>query len=116
KTEPRSCHLHRHGRPERRDRAQEIMTTPSASTPKSQASGPRIVITGMGWVTPLGHDLETVWSKMMAGQSGMGKIDRFDAATFPTTFAAQVRNFDFRKFVDEPRIHANAGLNTQFSL
>ena len=45
----------------------------------------RVVITGMGWVTPLGHDLETVWKRLMAADSGMAPVTRFDAATFPTT-------------------------------
>jgi 3-oxoacyl-[acyl-carrier-protein] synthase II len=76
----------------------------------------RIVITGMGWVTPLGHDLDTVWSRMMRGESGVSRIDRFDAGTFPTTFAAQVRNFDLADFVDDPKVHAKAGLNSQFAL
>lgn len=76
----------------------------------------RIVITGMGWVTPLGHDLDTVWNKLISGQSGVSRIDRFDAATFPTTFAAQVRNFDFTQYVDDPSIHAHAGLNIQYAL
>ncbi len=37
----------------------------------------RVVITGMGWVTPLGHDLDTVWSKLIKGESGVTAIDRF---------------------------------------
>lgn len=77
---------------------------------------PRIVITGMGWITPLGHDLRSVWGRLMRGESGMAPIDRFDARTFPTTFAAQVRNFDVAKFVDSPQVHATAGLNTCFAL
>jgi len=76
----------------------------------------RIVITGMGWVTPLGHDLDTVWSKMMRSESGVSRIDRFDASTFPTTFAAQVREFNVARYVDDPVIHRHAGLNTQFAL
>jgi 3-oxoacyl-[acyl-carrier-protein] synthase II len=79
-------------------------------------SEPRIVITGMGWVTPLGHDLSTVWKKLMAGESGVSRIDRFDAATFPTTFAAQIRKYDFRRYVDDPTKHEHAGLNTQYAL
>ncbi|MBL9147725.1 MAG: beta-ketoacyl-[acyl-carrier-protein] synthase family protein [Phycisphaerae bacterium] len=79
-------------------------------------SSPRVVITGMGWITPLGHDLPTVWRRLMAGESGMAPIDRFDARTFPTTFAAQVRDFDFRRYVNDPSIHATAGLNTCFAL
>ena len=54
---------------------------------------PRIVITGMGWITPLGHDIETVWQALLAGQSGMSPIEHFDASTYPTQFAAQVKDF-----------------------
>ncbi len=79
-------------------------------------STPRIVITGMGWVTPLGHDLQSVWSRLMRGESGMAPIDRFDARTFPTTFAAQVRGFDVARFVEDPAVHRTAGLNTCFAL
>jgi len=77
---------------------------------------PRVVITGMGWVTPLGFDLATVWKRMMAGDCGVSKIDRFEAGTFPTTFAAQIRDFDFTKYVDDPSVHANAGFNIQYAL
>lgn len=84
--------------------------TDRSSTP------PRIVVTGMGWITPLGHDLETVWSALMAGRSGVDRITRFDARTFPTGFAAEVKNFDFTRFVDDASVHAGAGLNIQFAL
>ncbi|MEM7230151.1 MAG: beta-ketoacyl-[acyl-carrier-protein] synthase family protein [Planctomycetota bacterium] len=76
----------------------------------------RIVVTGMGWITPLGHDLDTVWSRMMKGDCGIAPIDRFDARTFPTTFAAQVRDYDFTKYVDDPERHKHAGLHSQFVL
>ena len=76
----------------------------------------RVVITGMGWVTPLGCDLDSVWKRLMAADSGMAPITRFDAATFPTKFAAEVRDFDVNDFVDDPAVHADAGLNVQFAL
>ena len=76
----------------------------------------RIVITGIGWVTPLGHDIETVWANLLAGKSGASQTDRFDAATFPTTFSAQVRGYDYRKFVSRPECHDGIGLNTAFAL
>ncbi|MBI1368986.1 MAG: beta-ketoacyl-ACP synthase II [Planctomycetes bacterium] len=76
----------------------------------------RIVITGIGWVTPLGHDIETVWSALLAGKSGISATERFDATTFPTRFSAQVKNYDFTKFVQHPEHHARAGLNTRFAL
>ena len=76
----------------------------------------RIVITGMGWVTPLGHDLATVWDKLTRGESGVSRIDRFDASTFPTTFAAQIRGYDLAAQLGETSAHKHAGLNTQFAL
>jgi len=77
---------------------------------------PRIVITAMGWVTPLGHDLDSVWNRLMAGESGVSRIDRFDASSFPTTFAAQVRDYDFTRFLRNPAAHAHAGANSRFAL
>jgi len=79
-------------------------------------SDPRIVITGMGLVTPLGHDVETVWAGLLGCNSGIGKIDHFDASTFPTTFAAQVKDYDYREFVNFPELHEGVGLNTSFAL
>ena len=48
----------------------------------------RVAINGMGWITPLGHDLETVWKAMLEGQSGVAATTLFDARTFPTAFSA----------------------------
>lgn len=76
----------------------------------------RVVLTGMGAVTPLGHDVETVWANLLAGKCGIGPTAHFDATTFPTTFSAQVKNYDFRTFVEHPEYHERPGLNTQFAL
>jgi 3-oxoacyl-[acyl-carrier-protein] synthase II len=76
----------------------------------------RVVVTGMGWITPLGHDLDTVWTKLVNGESGVKPIDRFDASTFPTPYAAQVRDYDYRQYVSDPKIHEHAAMNTQFAL
>jgi 3-oxoacyl-[acyl-carrier-protein] synthase II len=59
----------------------------------------RVVITGMGWITPLGHELEGVWQRLLAGTSGIAPTTVFDARTFPTQFAAEVKDFDLRKFL-----------------
>jgi 3-oxoacyl-[acyl-carrier-protein] synthase II len=76
----------------------------------------RVVVTGMGWVTPLGHDLRSVWTRLLAGESGVTPIERFDASTFPTSFAAQVRDYDYRRFVRDPAVHGHVAANTQFAL
>ncbi len=76
----------------------------------------RIVITGLGWVTPLGHDLDTVWRRLLNAETGVGPIDRFEASSFPTRFAAQVRDYDFTAFVDDASVHAHANPNTRYAL
>lgn len=79
-------------------------------------STPRVVVTGMGWITPLGHDVEAVWGRLLRGESGVGPVTRFDAATFPTNFAAEVRDFDLRNHIDDVARHRHTGLSTQFAL
>ncbi len=54
----------------------------------------RVVVTGLGVVTPLGHDLETFWENLISGQCGIDRITAFDAAAFDTQIAGEVRNFD----------------------
>lgn len=54
----------------------------------------RVVVTGMGIVSPLGNDVHTFWRQMMEGKSGVALIDRFDASRFTTRIAGQVRDFD----------------------
>lgn len=78
----------------------------------------RVVITGMGWVTPLGSDIQTVWRRILAGESGIGPVTRFDASTFKTNFAAEVPGFDLAEFLTPEQLapHQGAGLNTQFAL
>ena len=53
----------------------------------------RVVITGLGAVTPLGNDVESTWKAAVAGESGAGPITHFDASKFKTQFACEVKNF-----------------------
>jgi 3-oxoacyl-[acyl-carrier-protein] synthase II len=75
----------------------------------------RVVITGMGAVTPLGHDVASTIEGQLAGKSGVGPIEQFDARTFPTTFAAEVKGFDLAQIIPEKGPWENAGPNTRFA-
>jgi 3-oxoacyl-[acyl-carrier-protein] synthase II len=54
----------------------------------------RVVITGMGCISPVGNDVPTMWKNILAGHSGVSWIDAYDTSEYKTKFAAQVRNFD----------------------
>src|SRR4051812_44561071 len=54
----------------------------------------RVVITGLGLVTPLGHTAADFWNNLLAGQCGIDKITQFDASAFDCQIAAEVKNFD----------------------
>jgi 3-oxoacyl-[acyl-carrier-protein] synthase II len=60
----------------------------------------RVVITGLGAVTPLGNDVETTWTNLISGRSGAGPITQFDASGFPVTFACEVKDFDPTDWID----------------
>ncbi len=59
----------------------------------------RVVVTGLGWITPLGCDLEGAWSRMLRGESGVGPITKFDASAFDSRIAGEVRDFDADRFI-----------------
>src|SRR5215213_5419099 len=54
----------------------------------------RVVVTGLGMVSPLGNDVETSWSNLVAGESGAAEIQQFDASEFPVHFACELKDFD----------------------
>jgi 3-oxoacyl-[acyl-carrier-protein] synthase II len=60
----------------------------------------RVVITGIGALTPIGNDVNTFWSNTIAGKSGAAKITRFDASLFRTQFACELKDFDVTQFLD----------------
>ncbi|MFA7503750.1 MAG: beta-ketoacyl-ACP synthase II [Burkholderiaceae bacterium] len=59
----------------------------------------RVVVTGLGIVSPVGNDIPQAWSGILAGRSGIGPVTRFDASTFPTRFAGEVRDFDVTAYL-----------------
>ena len=74
----------------------------------------RVVITGMGIVCPLGHDVETLWQAILAGKSGVAKTTIFDASTFPTTFDAEVKEYDFAEYTTNPQLHKHSNRGSGF--
>jgi 3-oxoacyl-[acyl-carrier-protein] synthase II len=61
----------------------------------------RVVITGLGLVTPVGNSVEETWSALMAGRSGAASIQKFDTEKFSVKFACEVKDFDPLKFVEK---------------
>ncbi|MBE3552985.1 MAG: beta-ketoacyl-ACP synthase II [Kyrpidia tusciae] len=60
----------------------------------------RVVVTGVGVLTPIGNSVSEFWSHLLAGRSGIRRIDRFDVSEFPTQIAGMVENFDPEAFID----------------
>jgi 3-oxoacyl-[acyl-carrier-protein] synthase II len=61
----------------------------------------RVVVTGLGLVTPLGTGVEKNWQALLAGRSGIGPVSRFDVSDFPTRIAGEVRDFIPENFIDK---------------
>ncbi|HUO44517.1 MAG TPA: beta-ketoacyl-ACP synthase II [Burkholderiales bacterium] len=59
----------------------------------------RVVITGLGIISPVGNDIKTAWSSVVAGKSGIARITRFDASAFPTRIAGEVKGFDVAQWL-----------------
>src|SRR5947209_1397895 len=76
----------------------------------------RVVVTGMGMVTPVGRDLESTWSSLQEGRSGVGPISLFNASSFPTKIAAEARGFDLADYVSDAGRWREYCRNTQFAI
>src|SRR5438105_2438947 len=81
----------------------------------SNHNGRRVAVTGMGFVTPIGSDMETVWSNMIEGVSGVGRITRFDTTNFDTKIAAEVKGFNPEDYMDR-KTARHIGRYCQFAL
>lgn len=60
----------------------------------------RVVVTGMGALTPVGNDVATAWSALLSGASGAANITKFDASTFPVRFACELKGFDPLQYME----------------
>jgi 3-oxoacyl-[acyl-carrier-protein] synthase II len=76
----------------------------------------RVVITGMGVLTPLGWTVNDLFASQVEGRTAVGPITRFDARTFPTNFASEVKGFELGKFIRDAARYKNCGMNTLFAL
>ena len=74
----------------------------------------RVVITGMGTVCPLGHSVESLWQAILTGKSGVAKNTIFDASTFPTTFDAEVKDYDYAQYTKNPKLHEHGNRGSFF--
>lgn len=64
----------------------------------------RVVVTGLGALTPLGNTVETTWANLLQGVSGAAPITRFDASPFKTQFACELKNFDPTDYLDKKEV------------
>jgi 3-oxoacyl-[acyl-carrier-protein] synthase II len=63
----------------------------------------RVVITGLGAITPLGNDVESTWQALLAGKSGAGPITQFDASAFDTRFSCEVKGFQVEQYIADKK-------------
>ncbi|MBC6941586.1 MAG: beta-ketoacyl-[acyl-carrier-protein] synthase II [Xanthomonadales bacterium] len=59
----------------------------------------RVVVTGLGIISPVGNDVASAWASILAGRSGIGPVTHFDASTFPTRIAGEIRDFDPAQYI-----------------
>lgn len=76
----------------------------------------RVVITGMGCVTPLGTDVETLWRRLRNSESAIGRTTLFDATNFPTQISAEVRDWNLSAVGENPADWKNQGRHTHFAV
>ncbi len=82
---------------------------------QARARRPRVVVTGIGAITPLGLTVQDFWTKLVAGESGIGPITLFDATHYKTRIAGEVKGFDPAKYI-EPKEVKRMGRATHFAL
>ncbi len=80
----------------------------------------RVVVTGLGIISPVGNDVATAWKNIVAGKSGIGPVTHFDTSAFPTRIAGEIRDFDPAAFIPakdvkkmDPFIHYGVAASVQ---
>ena len=76
----------------------------------------RVVVTGIGCVTPLGTKPQQLWDNLMAGKSGVGRTTLFDASSFPTKISAEVRDWTIAEEGEDPAVWAKRSRHTTFAV
>src|SRR3984957_3977708 len=82
----------------------------------SNSTDRRVVITGLGVVTPLGQQLDVFWNSLISGQCGIDTITAFDASAFDTKIAGEVKNFDPVPAFPSPKEIRRADRYSQFGV
>ena len=75
----------------------------------------RVVVTGIGCINPLGNDIETMWSALKEGKSGVGYTTVFDASRFPTKISAEIKDWDITKSGEDGKIWGERARHTRFA-
>ena len=75
----------------------------------------RVVITGLGAITPIGNTVSEFWNSLCKGVNGAGEITRFDSSKFKTRIACEVKNYDPQQFFDRKEAR-KLDLYTQFAI
>jgi 3-oxoacyl-[acyl-carrier-protein] synthase II len=75
----------------------------------------RVVVTGLGLITPVGNDVTSTWEALVAGRSGLGLVTRFDASAYEHPIAAEVKDFNAAEVVD-PKLARRIDLSSAFAL
>ena len=76
----------------------------------------RVVVTGMGVLSPVGNDLSTFWENLTHGKSGIGPITAFDTSEYSCTFGGEVRDFDVTNYLKTPKDGKRMDRYTQLSM
>ena len=75
----------------------------------------RVVVTGMGAVTPIGNDVPTYWENLKAGKCGVGPLTKFDCTDYKASLAAEVQDFDPTLYLDKGEVR-KTDLFTQYAI